>query len=93
MGGGIYGWIPPPHQYLLVLDWPSLMTISNCRKTGIASTASPAGHLGRPAVDGLLLVGLCWFLEWINGLPAVSLPSQVGRDLTIDGDSIAAAAE
>jgi hypothetical protein len=45
-GGGIDGWIPPPHKLLLVLDWPSLVTSSNCRKTGIASAASPVGHSG-----------------------------------------------
>jgi hypothetical protein len=79
-GGGIDGWIPPPHQYLLVLDWPSLVTSSNFRKTGIASAASRAGHSGRPAVDGLLPVESCWFLGWISGLPAGSLP---GRSVEI----------
>jgi hypothetical protein len=76
MGGGIYGWIAPPHQYLLVLDWPSLVTSSNCRKASIASAASPAGHSGRPAVDGLLPVGSCWFLGCISSLPAGSLPGR-----------------
>jgi hypothetical protein len=57
-------------RYLWVLDCPSLVTSSNCRKTGIASTASSAGHSGRPAVDGLLPIGSCWLLGWISGLPA-----------------------
>jgi hypothetical protein len=74
MWGGIDGWIPPPHQLLLVLDWPSLVTSSNCWKAGIASTASLTGHSGRLSVDGLLPVGSCWFLGWISGLPAGSLP-------------------
>jgi hypothetical protein len=79
-GGGIDGWIPPPHQLLLVLDWPSLVTSSNCRKTGTASAASSAGNSGRPAVDGSLPAGSCWFLRWISGLPAGSLP---GRSVEI----------
>jgi hypothetical protein len=49
------------------------VTSSNCRKAGIASAASPVGHSGRPAVDGLLPAGLCWLLGWISGLPAGSL--------------------
>jgi hypothetical protein len=59
MGGGIDGWIPPPHQVLLVLD-----------------AASSSGNSGRPAVDGLLPVGSCWFLGWFSGLPARSLPGR-----------------
>jgi hypothetical protein len=51
-----------------------------CRKTGISSAASPTGHSGRPAVDGMLLFGSCWFLGWISGLPAGSLP---GRSVEI----------
>jgi hypothetical protein len=47
----------PTSLVLLVLDWPSLMTSSNFRKTGIASAASPEVNSGRPAVDGLLPVG------------------------------------
>jgi hypothetical protein len=74
------GWMPPSHQLLLVLDLPSLVTSLNCRKTGIASAASAAGHSVRPAVDGFLPVGSCWFLGWISGLPAGSLP---GRSLEI----------
>jgi hypothetical protein len=38
--------------------------------------ASPAGHSGRTAVDGLLPVGLCWSLRWISGLQAGSLPGR-----------------
>jgi hypothetical protein len=61
--------------------WPSLVTSSNPQKTGIASTASPAGHSGRPAVDGLLPVGSCWFLGWISSLPAGSLPGRLVKIL------------
>jgi hypothetical protein len=58
---------------------PALSTVLDvhnevCRKTAIASAASPAGHSGRPAVDGLPPVGSCWFLGRISGLPAGSLP-------------------
>jgi hypothetical protein len=51
-----------------------------CRKNGIVSAASPAGHSGRPAVGGFLPVGSCSFLECISGLPAGSL---LGRSVEI----------